>query len=280
LRVYSANLTGQKIQDGQIIGYATEYMALPALNELFVFGRLPAASWDPIFKAIVEFIETAHAVDDGRRNAALTHDDSAQYEALYRGKTLERLHEFAQGQAENLDIKRPIFLNGHALPSLLDMANECADAVLGQSPLQSALVHGDLCFSNILYDFRTSRVKLIDPRGLSNAGEVTSSGDMRYDIGKFAHSVLGGYDFIVAGRCDVKLESLNEFSFEFIGNTRSDVQARFRKLQILGKSSQDWGCYPIMILLFLSMLPLHADSPQRQLAFMANAGRLYQEWKK
>lgn len=32
---------------------------------------------------------------------------------------------------------------------------------------------------------------------------------------------------------------------------------------------------PLTVLLFLSMLPLHADNPQRQLALLANALRLY-----
>jgi hypothetical protein len=34
-----------------------------------------------------------------------------------------------------------------------------------------------------------------------------------------------------------------------------------------------------MVLLFLSMLPLHADSPARQRALMANAIRLYLAWR-
>jgi hypothetical protein len=33
-----------------------------------------------------------------------------------------------------------------------------------------------------------------------------------------------------------------------------------------------------MVLLFLSMLPLHADDPRRQQALMANGIRLYLEW--
>jgi len=35
----------------------------------------------------------------------------------------------------------------------------------------------------------------------------------------------------------------------------------------------------VMVLLFLSMLPLHADDPRRQQALMANGIRLYLEWK-
>jgi len=36
---------------------------------------------------------------------------------------------------------------------------------------------------------------------------------------------------------------------------------------------------PIMINLFISMLPLHADSDTRQIALIANALRLFKEYK-
>jgi len=48
--------------------------------------------------------------------------------------------------------------------------------------------------------------------------------------------------------------------------------------RLLGKAIADWDCYPIMVLLFLSMLPLHADRPQRQMAMLANAFRIYKDW--
>jgi hypothetical protein len=37
---------------------------------------------------------------------------------------------------------------------------------------------------------------------------------------------------------------------------------------------------PLVVLLFLSMLPLHSDNPARQAAFFANALRLYIDWKR
>ncbi len=60
-------------------------------------------------------------------------------------------------------------------------------------------MHGDFCFSNITYDFAIIRIKTIDPRGLTPNNELTIYGDTQYDIAKLSHSVLGLYDWIIAG---------------------------------------------------------------------------------
>jgi hypothetical protein len=57
-----------------------------------------------------------------------------------------------------------------------------------------ALSHGDPCLSNILFDGRIGLFRLIDPRGAT----VRDAALMHplYDLAKFSHSVLGGYDFV------------------------------------------------------------------------------------
>jgi hypothetical protein len=60
--------------------------------------------------------------------------------------------------------------------------------------------HGDFHFANILFDFRSQRVKVVDPRGMLSDGTITMFGDARYDISKLVHSVVGMYDSVLAGR--------------------------------------------------------------------------------
>ena len=56
------------------------------------------------------------------------------------------------------------------------------------------------------------------------------------------------------------------------------VRAIFLESTFNGRKPAAWDCYPVMLLLFLSMLPLHVDNPQRQKALMANCLKLYLEW--
>ena len=119
-------------------------------------------------------------------------------------------------------------------------------------------------------------MKLIDPRGLDADGRITPFGDFRYDIAKLAHSVLGLYDVIVAGRYTLQ-GSGHDLAFEVFPESRADIADAFRGTAFAGRPPQAWDAQPIMVLLFLSMLPLHVDNPPRQRALMANALRLYQE---
>ena len=66
-------------------------------------------------------------------------------------------------------------------------------------------IHGDFCFSNLLYDCKVRLVKMIDPRG--EFGVPGVFGDRRYDLAKLAHSYAGGYDFIVADQFSVEVDS-------------------------------------------------------------------------
>jgi hypothetical protein len=59
----------------------------------------------------------------------------------------------------------------------------------------SVMIHGDMCFSNILYSPKNNILKFIDPRG--SFGVQGIYGDQRYDIAKLYHSIDGGYEFFI-----------------------------------------------------------------------------------
>ncbi|RYF05510.1 MAG: hypothetical protein EOO78_00960 [Oxalobacteraceae bacterium] len=126
--------------------------------------------------------------------------------------------------------------------------------------------------------FRAGRVKMVDPRGTDALGRPARFGDLRYDLGKLAHSVLGLYDFIVAGFYLLRVEG-QALQFRVLSERCLAVQRLFAATSFAGQRPAQWQCHPAMVLLFLSMLPLHADDPRRQQALMANGIRLYLEWK-
>lgn len=252
-------------EDGEGYFYDTEYEYMPTLAELYVFGRLDPASWSRILSACSCFI-----------NAAVGAAEPAAGEGMLRRlvaeKTTERLEAFARSADIDLDADNK--LNGAPAPSL----RRCLDSVcarlsdVGDAP---AVMHGDFCFSNILYNFRTDRIRLIDPRALTERGEFSLFGDVRYDLAKFMHSVTGRYDLIIAGHFCGGRTGANAFELEFPDDAgRQRLERAARGISMGGVRLDSEVVTATMASLFLSMAPLHADRPDRQAAFIANALRI------
>ena len=124
-------------------------------------------------------------------------------------------------------------------------------------------MHGDLYFANILYDSEKDIFKLIDPRG--RWGE-SSAGDIKYDIAKIRHSVIGRFDTITNGLYSIKRNEKNEFNLKIFEPKNyvsicNELDNNIKKYWNLDEIKMIEG------LLFISMLPLHRDNVERQLAF-------------
>lgn len=270
LRVFTPQLIET---DNARANYTLEYLPIPPLNEVFVHGRNPTFYWDNVFLRCAEFLQRCHAqsLDDTTRADAVR-----DFEALAGAKTWERLETF-RNNAQGINLDQANEINGTVLPPLAGIVNDCLRLLNLTQPLPG-LIHGDFCLSNILFDSRSGRIKVIDPRGLDSMNRLTSYGDLRYDIAKLAHSVVGLYDHIVAGGFELEVEltlGINRFRLDIHTDQRTlDVQNVFLDLELLpGMTAR--ALMPMVVLLFISMLPLHADRPQRQTAFLANALRLY-----
>ena len=247
--------------------YIIEYLHLPTLTELFVFGRQSRDQWKKIFDGCGEFLSgcASHPAPPSDLNFS---------RALYADKTLYRLENFAR--TRNIDIKAPCRYDGVKLPSLEQIVHDAAAAIPSVSPQHVTLVHGDFCFSNILYDLRAELVRVIDPRGLDGNGAFSNIGDLRYDLGKLYHSVIGRYDHIVAGYFKLQKRGTLDMSLELPDSPLlRDIELEFLGSQFAGLTPHEAAAPSICVLLFLSMLPLHSDDTTRQDALLANALRMF-----
>lgn len=254
-------------------GYEIEYFYLSSLASMYVYGENSYDTWVSIIDACDSFIsaESSHHASVPRRIASVNNK-------LFTEKTKSRILKYAQ--AENFDLSHRLSLNGKSLPSINDIINDLDANIKKDSINSTSIMHGDFCFSNILYDFKSQSIKVIDPRGLSGDGKEQSIyGDLRYDVAKLAHSVIGKYDFIIAGRFSYSEESQYDMSFSIYDNANCNIADYFLSLMERHYSFSAKTIYPIMINLFLSMLPLHSDDRLRQKAMLANALRLYLEYK-
>lgn len=263
--------------DGQPY-YSLEYLPLPPLNDVFVHGKNSAFFWDKIFKLCDDFLVRCQ----GERLDQETVDRiKISSEKLAKEKTNTRLQEFFK-QADYVGYDLPLCINGERLPTLRNIIEHCLKELEKNAP-KPGVSHGDLCLSNILFDSRSDRVKVIDPRGLDANGNLTTVGDLRYDLAKLTHSVIGLYDHIISGAFDVHTEiqsSVCAFKLDIpIDERILSIQDLFLGRTYIG-NIKPIEVMPLTILLFFSMLPLHADHPHRQLGFFANALRLYAKFIK
>lgn len=247
--------------DGDEPSISMEFMSIATLSELFVGARLEIGAWNDVARKLSEIMKLM-----GRYAFRSTLAEKLAQE-VYVEKTRRRITEFltqspqANGWWVQSDGRRV------DLSYVLEMLDVYSQANMLTRVDKLTPIHGDLCFSNILYDHRVRQIKLIDPRG--EFGVPGIYGDPRYDLAKLMHSYRGGYDFIVSDRFTARLDDSGELQCEFM-----DDQAWRHKIsnildeQLFSESVLKQQCQAIEALLFLSMLPLHSDSPQRQLAMV------------
>ena len=248
-------------------GYSLAYEYLCPLSNLFVFGALAPVVWRRILRS-------CRQVMDLMRDQKPAASESLCLDYLYRDKTVERFQIYA----EQIGIcpRTGWCVNGRTFPSPLSVIERMVDVIGASDAGEIGILHGDFCFSNILFDFRRNDIKLIDPRGYCEPGRPSVYGDTRYDLGKLHHSVFGRYDFIVAGYYALTRTDSYTLTFSSAAAAgQADIERCFREVICAGDVERERVAAAISVLLFFSMLPLHADDTQRQLAFLANAYRIY-----
>lgn len=254
--------------------YEIEYYFLSSLANLYVFGTNKPYVWEEIIDACCNYLD-----DEIKFLSPNVSDVSIQNDKLYAEKTSQRLKEYASQSGISLFEKW--IINGTEVPSLTEIVDETDKMIPKQDGRFATLMHGDPCFSNILYDFKSKSIKVIDPRGIDNEGNICIYGDFRYDVAKLAHSVLGMYDFIIGGMYDHKEVAPYNVSLDFEFNSViAHAQEYFCSKRFGGYTLDELSTYAILVHLFLSMLPLHHDHPERQQAMLANALRIYSQFIK
>ncbi|MFN2289501.1 MAG: phosphotransferase [Chromatocurvus sp.] len=270
LRLHVPRYVGRIERDHQA-GYGLEYLYAPLLSELSVFGALPLASWLEILRACFAFVDKCQAEHPptGSPEAGAAFAQQFYHEVIVQ-KSCNRLEAFC-AQSE-LSIDSRLTLNGIQHPPLAELTETLIACVPPTTPDQVRFWHGDLFFGNIFYDFTAQRIMCIDPRGQLGGGQLCLWGDLRYDLAKLAHSIIGHYDDILHGRSTLDVDPDDPMVWTFSVDTQphaAEVTDIF--FAYLG-DADDIDVREILALtalLFLSMLPLHYESPERQRHLLA-----------
>lgn len=236
----------------------------PSLQELYLSGEVNLEDWNYIIKSLFSLHKKFE------KFKGETNPDAIKW--LYYDKTKERLSDLrAQNPYWNEVLDREFeYINGKKYRGIASLKSGIDIYVQKLCKTgKETVIHGDYCFSNILFDSSNYNFKLVDPRGRLN-NEPTIYGDPRYDIAKLRHSIAGFYDFIVHGLFRLK-ENKTGFEYEI----KTSVDYSILEM-IFNKYAELNGYNPQEIkfiegLLFLSMIPLHKDNFSRQKVFYLKA---------
>lgn len=241
-----------------------ESISFPSLAELHLHWDIGPNAWYKI-------IDEIFFISSEMGNSTSKSIGSSGW--LYETKLKERYHQFRKDSFMNNPNftwwENEVCINGKWLESLDKQVEDVCNQLskLSQNSVLQ-LIHGDLCFNNILCDPVYTSICLIDPRGEkpNNLNLPKGYGDSRYDFAKFLHSLLGNYDSIVNNmykvtwpesalmRFDVYCPNSQELCLEIFKEKFIDLRMNFNDLLLLTCS------------LFFSMLPLHKEDSDRQTA--------------
>ncbi|WP_375239094.1 hypothetical protein [Aurantibacter sp.] len=274
--IFTPGVWGFKAKNNKS-SYKIEFVGAPTLQEKWVFGNLPDFVYYNIINQVFLFIKKSSKITFEQYSKE---DVLKQLNQLYITKTEKRVSEFSEKTCFDKD--KQVVINNKIYPSLNSFTKSILKILkkgLDHSKSHKfTLMHGDLCFSNILSDTRSSTIKLIDPRGgLDNSFDSKNKiiGDYRYDIAKLGHSLLGNYDYIVTGFYNLERnkEDLN-FNFSLQHKSRELLKDFFyNKIEEMEVDKN--FIHASIVNLFISMLPLHDEDEDRQIALLLNAYKLF-----
>lgn len=240
-----------------------EYYAYHTIHELFLNGDLNLYQWEGIFKRI-KFI-----ISDFKRYSVKDENIIPSLEEMYLKKTLQRFDKLKIDARFHCFFNNRILVNGICYLSLDEIIEKLKVIIptMLYNVKEFNIIHGDLCFANMMVDNNFSFIKVIDPRG--KFGTYDIYGDSRYELAKIFHSVDGKYDYIIKDLFDLQYEK-NKIDFSIRDKDRDfdlyKVCAEVFKDEISDSLKE---IELIESLLFLSMIPLHGESFEHQLVMLA-----------
>lgn len=229
--------------------------------------------WREIFNRLKDILKEFHSHTTAGKKRC--------FEKMYIEKTLNEYKKLKQTFLgfEKICGADMLVINGRVYKNFEGIWPQIEPLVKKMFGASFTAIHGDLCFSNILYNLdKNGRVtlKLIDPRG--DFGQTSYLGDYRYDLAKLFHSFDGGYEYIIRDSFSLRCEK-NILDFEFTNDHRREIEKIF--FEIFGTAdffSDHIKEFNILQgLIFIGMCARHYDSLERQKIMYATGVKILNE---
>lgn len=243
-----------------------EYYAYHTVHELFLYGDLSRNQWRDIFRRILFVCKDFQMYRVAKGNNIIP-----DLEEMYLTKTFQRFDRLRKDKRFTAFFEHSMKINGKSYKSLDSICSILEDVIPGllYDVEEFCIIHGDLCFANIMIDSNFSFIKVIDPRG--KFGSYDIYGDPRYELAKLFHSVDGKYDFIIKDLFSVNYDiETAEIQYAILDRKRDyDLYTDFRDV-FKAEIGEDLKKIELIeALLFLSMIPLHNENFSHQIVMLA-----------
>lgn len=258
-------------EEGGIASYAMENLTVPDAALQIVHHSFDRASFSRLLDRFFEFIAARDTQEAG----------IGPVRAVARETILDKMHRrladlLATDAGRQLDA---LLASAGPRGDLASMGRQAAAlierAIAADQSTALAVGHGDPCLSNILFSRNIGLFRLIDPRGATRLEDAWMH--PLYDLAKFSHSVLGGYDFINNGLFECRVGDDLGLILRLDGRgPPAWMRTAFAdRLAAAGHDRSVIRAYELS--LFLSMLPLHVDSPRKLPGFCLAACAIMDE---
>ena len=271
LQKFLPNTYGYKVQNNYA-SYKLNFISGFSLSELMLHSALNENKWKKIINEINYFFRLQ--VEKLPDNSLDLAKDNIDY--ILHKKNLDRIDEIIQSGF--ISDSEELIIDNYSVGTIHDLVSWLTEIVLSYDCIP-AYCHGDLCLSNMIYLSRSNILKLIDPRGILEDKE-SAVGDQRYELAKISHSVMWDYDRIIAG--DVTFIKHKDSFSETTKIPLNKNQEILKKLLIndeITKLILRDDIQSLTALLFISMIPLHADSFEKQISLFANGLKICKKIK-
>jgi hypothetical protein len=246
-----------------------EYYGYPTLAEYMLYWNLDETYWEKIFDSLKFILKEF-------RKYRYSIGYKAYYDFYYI-KTKKRVEQFKKQISYDFLFNKYLVINNEKYKNLDLLEDKVKLKIHNLYNEESfCIMHGDFCFSNILYDIHSNIIRLIDARGSFGDNCIGIYGDIKYDIVKITHSVIGQYDYIVNNifKIEVKNNKINYFipkrkNYEMLKELNLNL------IKSMGYSYKD--ILFIVGLLFVSMTPLHNDDLERQIVMYSHGIKILNE---
>ncbi|MDD3412721.1 MAG: DUF1679 domain-containing protein [Lachnospiraceae bacterium] len=251
-------------EDEKSASYTMERYHMTDIAVRYVHGAVTIEEFRSILDRLFQFLNTrvrkTVGIDEWKNTA----------NHLYIEKVKKRIHELEQHK-DFPKIEQMIITGTkyNGINDILEKYETTYQELTNEKtgPFELVIGHGDLCFSNILYQRDAGILRLIDPKGCQKEEDLYTN--PYYDVAKLSHSICGNYDFFNSGLYEIKLTDHMMFELQIEHDNHEYVEV-FK--EYLSKNGYDYSMVRLYeASLFLSMLPLHMDREQKVFGFILNA---------
>jgi|ETNvirnome_6_100_1030635.scaffolds.fasta_scaffold00175_22 hypothetical protein len=266
--IFFPRFLGSRFEDG-MYKMELEYYAYKNLGDYMVYEPFNRDFWEKVARSLQtvlgRFAETRQKGDFSSYARAMYIDKTEKYYL----DLLKNSKFKAMSENGTLKINGEQYLNFGEIWDDVKVKIEKELANLQQM----SVIHGDMCFSNILCGINsktdTCILKFVDPRGHFGASGIF--GDPLYDYAKLIHSYEGKYEYIIYDQFALEEnESLTEFHIAYPNANHHRIK------EIFG----DFGPPSARLiegLIYIGMCSRHYDSEKRQTVMYTNGVRLLNE---